>query len=405
MNWGQIAQDRLSEIAACSVDSNGVTRFPFTPEHRAALDVIRSWMSRAGMNTHLDAAGTLVGHKGSTAGSPTFLIGSHQDSVRNGGRYDGIMGVVLGCLAVEKLAADGIDLPFAVEVLAFADEEGVRFPTALMGPRALAGTFDPSVLDMLDQSRTSLRSAMADFGCAPDQVTSLARDPATTLGYLEVHIEQGPVLEQEDSALGVVTGICGIERNTVVFTGDTGHAGTVPMASRCDALVAASDFVSAVFDAAREIADLRATVGALSPHPNVVNAIPRQVELTLEIRALQDVTRTSFAETAKTMGGSIATNRNVEFSIKRTYAQPAVPCNVTLVEKLQTAVTPICPTAPSLPSGATHDASAMADLCPISMLFVRCKDGVSHKPEEYATSDDMGLAIHTIGEFLKAVEV
>ncbi|MGH1416928.1 MAG: M20 family metallo-hydrolase [Pelagimonas sp.] len=404
MNWGQCAQDRLSDIARCSVDTTGVTRFPFTPQHEAALDVIRLWMSQAGLKVHMDAAGTLIGRKEGPKGAPTFLIGSHQDSVRNGGRYDGIMGVVLGCLALEKLVADGIELPFSVEILAFADEEGVRFPTALMGPRALAGTFDHAVFAMTDSGGVSLRDALAGFGGDPDRFTSLAREPAKTLGYLEAHIEQGPVLEAQDSALGLVTGICGIERNTVTFTGDTGHAGTVPMDSRRDALVAASDFISAIHDAAKKVTDLRATIGALSLHPNVVNAIPRAVELTLEIRALNDAVRDDFARLARSLGDNISGGRRVGFSMERTYEQPAVPCNGDLIDVLSAATGAICPTAPRLPSGATHDASAMADLCPISMLFVRCKDGVSHKPEEFAASDDMDAAIQSIAAFLVALE-
>ena len=405
MNWGQCAQDRLSDIARCSVDGEGVTRFPFTPQHEAALDVIRSWMSQAGLQVHMDAAGTLIGRKDGPEGAPTFLIGSHQDSVRNGGRYDGIMGVVLGCLALEKLAADGKELPFSVEILAFADEEGVRFPTALMGPRALAGTFDRAVLAMTDRDGVSLRDALAGFGGDPDRVSSLAREPAKTLGYLEAHIEQGPVLEAQDSALGLVTGICGIERNAVTFTGDTGHAGTVPMDSRRDALVAASDFISAIHDAAKTVSDLRATIGALSLHPNVVNAIPREVELTLEIRALNDAVRDDFARLARSLGDNISDWRRVGFSMERSYEQPAVLCNGDLIDAMSTATGAICPTARRLPSGATHDASAMADLCPISMLFVRCKDGVSHKPEEFATSDDMDAAIQSIAAFLRALDV
>ena len=405
MNWGQCAEGRLSEIARCSVDGEGVTRFPFTSQHEAALDVIRSWMSQAGLQVHMDAAGTLIGRKDGPEGAPTFLIGSHQDSVRNGGRYDGIMGVVLACLALEKLAADGNELPFSVEILAFADEEGVRFPTALMGPRALAGTFDRAALAMTDSDGVTLRDALADFGGDPDRVSSLAREPAKTLGYLEAHIEQGPVLEAQDSALGLVTGICGIERNTVTFTGDTGHAGTVPMDSRRDALVAASDFISAIHDAAKTVSDLRATIGALSLHPNVVNAIPREVELTLEIRALNDTVRDDFARLARSLGDNISDGRRVGFSMERTYEQPAVLCNGDLIDAMSTATGAICPTAPRLPSGATHDASAMADLCPISMLFVRCKDGVSHKPEEFATSDDMDAAIQSIAAFLRALEV
>lgn len=405
MNWGQCAQDRLSDIAGCSVDGEGVTRFPFTPQHEAALAAISSWMSQAGLQVHMDAAGTLIGRKEGPKDAPTFLIGSHQDSVRNGGRYDGIMGVALGCLALEKLVSDGFELPFSVEILAFADEEGVRFPTALMGPRALAGTFDPAVLAMTDRDGVSLRDALAGFGGKPDRVTSLARDPAKTLGYLEVHIEQGPVLEAQDSALGLVTGICGIERNTVTFTGDTGHAGTVPMDSRRDALVAASDFISDIHDAAKKVTDLRATIGALSLHPNVVNAIPRAVELTLEIRALNDAVRDDFARLARSLGEATSDKRQVGFSMDRTYEQPAVPCNGDLIDGLAAATSAICPTAPRLPSGATHDASAMADLCPISMLFVRCKHGVSHKPEEFAASDDMDAAIHAIAGFLRAFEV
>ena len=403
MDWGQIAQNRLAEIAQCSVDSEGVTRFPFTTEHGEAAKIIRAWMDAAGMAVRWDAAGTLIGRKEGPAGAPTFLIGSHQDSVRNGGRYDGIMGFALGCLAVEKLTAEGTDLPFAVEVLAFADEEGVRFPTALMGPRALAGTFDPSVLEMTDRSGVSLRQALADFGGDPDGVAALRRDPAATLGYLELHIEQGPVLEDADVALGIVTGICGIERNTVIFTGDTGHAGTVPMAGRRDALVAASEFITEVFDAANKIADLRATVGSLSLLPNVVNAIPRQVELTLEIRALQDEAREEFAAFAQALGQKIAQKRNAGFAMHRTYDQPAVPCDAGLVTALETSVRQGCPTAPRLPSGATHDASAMADLCPISMLFLRCKDGVSHKPEEFASDADMAAAIEAVSTFLTSL--
>lgn len=405
MNWGQCAQDRLSEIAECSVDAMGVTRFPFTPQHAAALDIIRHWMTLAGLHVHMDAAGTLVGRKEGPKGSPTFLIGSHQDSVRNGGKYDGIMGVALGCLAFEKLKAEGVELPYSVEVLAFADEEGVRFPTALMGPRALAGSFDPEIFGMTDIDGISLRAALAGFGGDPDRVVSLARDPAKTLGYLEVHIEQGPVLEAQDSALGIVTGICGIERNTVTFTGDTGHAGTVPMDSRRDALVAASDFISAIHDAAKQVTDLRATVGALSLHPNVVNAIPRTVELTLEIRALNDAVRDGFARLARSLADNISGARHVGFTMGRTYEQPTVPCEGDLIDALSTATRAICPTAPRLPSGATHDASAMADLCPISMLFVRCKDGVSHKPEEFATSDDMDAAIQSIASLLVALKI
>lgn len=395
MDWGEEAQERLARIATCSLDGPGVTRFPFTAEHRAACSVIEEWMVRAGLTPRYDAAGTLIGRAG-PEGRPAFLIGSHQDSVRGGGRYDGIMGVALGCLAIEAMQAEGIALPCPVEVLAFADEEGVRFPTALLGPRALAGTIDAGVFDLEDRDGIRLGRALEAFGGAPERVGALARTSSEVLGYLEIHIEQGPALEEAGKALGVVTGICGIERNVARFAGQTGHAGTVPMDSRRDALVAAADFISAIHDAAGKEPGLRATVGTLSLFPDVVNAIPSDVSLTLEIRHEDDRRRADFHDLARELGAAAADRRGAAFRLEQTYAQAAVPCDRTLVDALERAA----PGAPRLPSGATHDASAMADLCPIAMLFVRCRGGVSHRPEEFASASDMGEAIAATARFL-----
>jgi allantoate deiminase len=400
MEWGAEAERRLTEIAACSETTDGVTRLPFTPEHAAANVLIRRWMEQAGLSVHLDAAGTLVGRKAGPEGAPTLLIGSHQDSVRNGGRYDGIMGVVLACLALERLQAEGVALPFGTEVLAFADEEGVRFPTALMGPRALAGTLDPEIFDLTDRAGNRLGAALEAFGGDAEAALTLARDPTRTWGFLEVHIEQGPVLEEENLALGVVTGICGIERNRVRFTGETGHAGTVPMQGRRDALVAASRFVARVHDAACAQPDLRATVGTQEVHPDVVNAIPESVDLTLEVRAPDDADRARFADTARAEGEGLAAAAGLTFEMDRTYAQPAVPCDAPLRGALAKAVTARAGSARLLPSGATHDTSAMADLCPVAMLFLRCRDGASHSPREFASAADMGLAVEVLAEAL-----
>lgn len=401
MSWGDVAQERLTEIAKCSLDGPGVTRFPFSAEHRQALPLIRDWMERAGLSPQLDAAGTLVGRAGGEG--PAVLIGSHQDSVRNGGRYDGIMGVALACLALEKLRADGKSPGFPVEVLAFADEEGVRFPTALLGPRAMAGTVDPAVMEMTDRIGVSLGDALKDFGGDPARITSLARRPEETRAYLEVHIEQGPILETMDQPVGIVTEICGIERNSIRFRGTTGHAGTVPMAGRADALVAAADFISFVHDQARETTDLRATVGTLGVTPNVANGIPELAELTLEIRAPKDDRRRVFFDRMDTEAKRIAARRGVGYTCKRTYEQVAVPCGTDLIARLTRAVAAIGQAPVTLTSGATHDASAMADLCDIGMLFVRCKDGLSHRPEEFAEAGDMGIAIDALAQTLLAL--
>ncbi|NKX74618.1 Zn-dependent hydrolase [Rhodobacteraceae bacterium R_SAG3] len=401
MDWGQEAQRRLDEIATCSCPGPGVTRLPYTPEHADAVKQISDWMCRAGLEPRLDATATLVGRSASSSNGAAVLIGSHQDSVVEGGRYDGIMGVLIGCLALERLAAEGTVLPFPVEVLAFADEEGVRFPTALIGPRAIAGSFDPEVLEMCDADGLRLRDALEDFGGRPDDIAAEARGKDAARAYLELHIEQGPVLEQSDAAVGIVTGICGIERNSVSFGGETGHAGTVPMEGRRDALVAASEFIVKVHDAARRIDGLRATIGTLALKPDVVNAIARDATLTLEIRALSDAARLEFAAAAQVWGTEIAGTRDVSFAMSKTYEQTAVPCAPDLIQTLEQAAEDAGQNAPLLPSGATHDASAMADLCDISMLFVRCKDGLSHRPEEFASAEDMGAAIDVTCAYLR----
>ena len=402
MSWGEIAQQRLQEIAGCSAGAPGVTRFPFTPEHHAALKQIRTWMECAGLSSHLDAAGTLVGrHEGT---GPCVLLGSHQDSVRNAGNYDGIMGIALACLALEKLQSEHRSPRYPVEVLAFADEEGVRFPTALLGPRALAGTVDPAVLSKTDAEGCALKDALDAFGGNSSDLASLKRDPAHVRAYLEVHIEQGPVLEQRDIPVGVVSGICGIERNAVTFHGETGHAGTVPMDGRADALVAAADFIALVHDLAQAIPDLRATIGTCAISPNVPNGIPDTVELTLEIRAPSDDAREAFSARMAEIAADCADRRNVGVKMRQTYEQVAVPCDPEIVELFSDAAEKNGQTPLVLPSGATHDASAMSDLCPVGMLFVRCRGGVSHRPEEYASSSDMNAAINVLADTLAALE-
>jgi allantoate deiminase len=403
---GQEAADRLAALATCSAPGPGVTRLPFTPEHKRALDLLTVQMQAAGLAVHLDAAGTLIGRLEGPPGAPTLILGSHQDSVREGGAFDGAMGVVLPILAVQALRDRGIALPFAVEVMAFADEEGVRFPTALIGPRAVAGTFDPGVLDMADADGVPLRAAMTGFGLDPDALPGLARDPATVLGYVEVHIEQGPVLERQGEALGVVTAICGIERHGVVLTGETGHAGTLPMVLRRDALVGAAALVSEVDRMARATAGLLGTVGTLALAPGAVNAVPREVRMSVELRAPDDAVREAVGEALTAFARQTAAARGLTLEMQRSYAQAATPCDARLSDRLAEAVTATTgKAAPRLPSGATHDASAMADLCPVAMLFVRCRDGVSHRPDEFAAPQDMAAAVAALASFLASPDL
>ncbi|MDD7971823.1 M20 family metallo-hydrolase [Roseinatronobacter alkalisoli] len=399
-DWGMVAQNWLDRLAACSEPGAGVTRLPFTPEHRAALAVLRELMEAAGLAVHLDAAGTLIGRRDGPADAPALLLGSHQDSVREGGAYDGIMGVVLAVLALMKLRQDGVSLPFATEVLAFADEEGVRFPTALMGPRALAGTFDMAALELSDRDGISLRNAMQDFGLNPDALPDLKRDPSHCLGWIECHLEQGPVLEQAQQALGVVSGICGIERHSVTLTGSAAHAGTVPMALRRDALAGAAELVLAVEGVARRADGVLATVGSIHTRPNVVNAVPGDVSLTVEIRAPHDDSRATTRAQIEQKAQMIAADRNLALNMRRSYAQAATPCDTEMTLALTGAVRAGGGTGMTLASGATHDTSAMADLCPVGMIFTACRGGVSHHPDEYVTPDVMAQAVAALASAL-----
>lgn len=405
MDAGLIASKRLEEIAKCSLPGDGVTRLPFTDEHKQANTHIASWMKQAGMKVWLDAAGTLIGRlegRGARA-SQTFILGSHQDSVRNGGRFDGIMGVSLACLAIEQAFPEGNEPDFSIEVHAYADEEGVRFPTALLGPRALAGNHDPKVLKKRDNDDVSLEDALAAFGGKPDAIHSLKRSPDDVLGYLEMHIEQGPVLERENIAVGTVTAICGIERNTLTIQGKTGHAGTVPMQGRRDALVPAAKIVAETQDQARKLENLRATCGTLSIQPGAVNQIPETVSFSLEIRSPDDAARDTFRSHMVDYAHRVAEEQGCRLIVEKTYEQPAQDCDPHFRKLLEDACSMMQGRSISLPSGATHDASAMAELCPIGMLFVRCWSGVSHVPDEYAAPEDIGLAIAIATRFLRSL--
>jgi len=397
---GTEAARRLDLLSRCSEPGPGVTRLPFTPEHRAALDLLTLWMRDAGLAVTLDDAGTLVGRLDGPPGAPTLYLGSHQDSVREGGAFDGIAGVVLPLVALERLRAQGATLPFAVELLAFADEEGVRFPTALLGSRALAGTAEAAALDLADRDGITVDAALRGFGLDPHRIPLLARPRASALGFVEVHIEQGPVLERAGEALGIVTAISGIERHAITIGGETGHAGTLPMEGRRDALVGAAELVLAVRRIAAGGDGLRGTVGALEVHPNVVNAVPDRVRLTAEFRAPGDTAREAAGAELHRIAAEVAELHGLRIEARRTYAQPARPCDPRLSDALSAAVTAGGGQGLRLPSGATHDASAMADLCPMAMLFVRCRGGVSHRPEEHAAPGDLGAAIAALETFL-----
>jgi allantoate deiminase len=390
----EMLMDRLAELATLSDTPDGLTRLFLSDAHKRAVALVAGWMREAGLDTHLDAIGNLVGLKGN---GKTLLIGSHIDTVRDAGWYDGNFGVLAAIAAVQAAG----DLPYAVEIIAFGDEEGVRFPQTLSGSRAVAGRFDPAAFSGKDADGVSMGEALAAFGGDPAGVAAVARNPAEVLGYLELHIEQGPVLEAENLPVGVVTAINGASRFAVVVTGDAGHAGTVPMAMRRDALAAAAEMVLAVEAVGRSAPELVATVGAISVHPGAPNSVPGVAKFSIDVRAPVDASRHEAVLAITNAFDRIAGSRNVDLSLTQTHDAPAVVCSGRLREQLAAAVAAQDVPLRFLPSGAGHDAMAIADLCPVAMLFVRCKGGISHTPEESITAEDAQVAVDVLVEFLR----
>ncbi len=392
---------RLAELAAITDTPGALTRLFLSPAHALAIALVESWMREAGLETQRDAIGNLVGRTPHSAGKPALLLGSHIDTVRDAGAFDGNFGVLA---AISAYAATGAELPYAVEIIAFGDEEGVRFPRTLSGSHAVAGRFDLGALAGADAAGISLAEALRDFGCDPEQIPDIARDPALILGYVELHIEQGPVLEEKDLAVGVVTAINGASRFSVTVTGAAGHAGTVPMAMRKDALAAAAEQMLAIEARAAGAADLVATIGALSVHPGAPNSIPGRVTYSIDIRAPEDATRKAAIADITAQLQQIAARRHVEVTLKQTHDAPATLCAPWLQAQLGSAIASRNIAPFYLPSGAGHDAMAITALCPVGMLFVRCEGGISHTPGESVTAADADIAVSVLVEFLRHFE-
>lgn len=394
-------QNYIQTIAKCSTPGEGVTRLPFTTEHISGNNLLKKWMLAAGLKIQLDDAGTLIGkYVSPNPRAKTLLIGSHQDSGYNAGRYDGIMGVILPILALTELKKKKIDLPYHVEILAFADEEGVRFPTALMGPRSLAGTFNIKDLKLKDKNNISIEQALKKFGCNPRKINSLKRNKKDLLGFFEVHIEQGPVLESKNLAVGIVNGISGISRLKLEIEGYASHAGTTPMHLRKDSLAATAEVINTVEKIAKNNSNFLATMASIENKPNSVNAIPAKSISFIECRSVDDQKRRKLEKVIAKKVGLICKNRKLNFKLNKTYDQTAVSCDKKMMNKLKKSFQNLKINPFILMSGATHDASAMSDLCPISMLFVRSQKGLSHNPKEYTSEKDMQIAVKVIEKFL-----
>jgi allantoate deiminase len=400
----QTVMSRCDILATCSEEPDRLTR-PFASDAmRRAHEHVRKWMTEAAMTVRRDNTGNLRGrYEGASPGSPTLILGSHLDSVRNAGKYDGPLGVMVAIAAVQRLHDKEARLPFTIEVVAFADEEGLRFASTYLGSRALAGTFEPADLERTDASGVTMAEAIRNFGGDPERIGDDRWRDGTLLGYCEVHIEQGPALEARELPVAVVSAISGQNRYALTFAGVAGHAGTVPMERRHDALAAAAEFVLDVEREARVRPGLVATVGQLLVQPGAVNVIPGQVDLSLDVRHADDATRAGAAEQILERANGIANRRKLGVAVELVSENMAVRCAPRLVTLLSQAVAGLGHEVVQLPSGAGHDAVPLSTLTDVAMLFVRCKGGVSHNPAESVTAEDVGVAIDVLGRFLELV--
>ncbi|MBA2353991.1 MAG: allantoate amidohydrolase [Acidobacteria bacterium] len=398
-----------SELAARVVDCcRALARFSEEPESttrtflsepmRDVHATLTSWMTRAGMSTRVDGAGNLrgvyaaadPGPAESTRSVPTLLIGSHLDTVPRAGAFDGVLGVVIGIALVEAL--HGARLTYAIEVVGFSEEEGVRFGVPFIGSRAVAGTLDDDLLERRDAHGRCVAGAISAFGLNPADIPA-ARAQGPFLGYLEFHIEQGPVLDGLGVPLGIVEAIAGQTRADVVFTGGAGHAGTTPMSHRRDALAAAAEWIAIVEHEAQQRPGLVATVGHVSVEPGAANVIPGRCWATLDVRHADDEARKAAATRLAGAAHEIGSRRAVDVTWTSRLDQPAVAMHAAQIAVLQRAVlragVPVC----RLVSGAGHDAMIMAPLMPTAMLFLRSPGGLSHHPDEAVREDDVAAAL------------
>jgi allantoate deiminase len=397
MSDARAVLERCDLLARCSEEPDRLTRRFATPALGEARALVEGWMREAGLHTRRDPLGNLFGRR--AGGDRSLMLGSHIDTVRDAGRYDGALGVLVALACAERLR--GADLPFALDVAAFADEEGVRYGTGYLGSSVVAGRFDEAWLERADAGGTTLADAIRGWGGRPGQIADGRLRPEALLGYAEVHIEQGPVLDERGLPLGVVTGIAGQTRARVTFTGRAGHAGTTPMGGRRDALAAAAQWIAAVEAEARTGEGLVATVGEIAAEPGAPNVIPGRVLASLDVRHVEDAARERAVAALRAGAARIAAGRDVDAAWHELQSTPAVPCSDELSGELAAAAADVGIDAPRLPSGAGHDAAMIAALTPVAMLFVRCEGGVSHHPAESVRAGDVEAAITATTRFVE----
>jgi allantoate deiminase len=393
---------RCQAIAELSEQPGCTTRTFLSPPMREVHRILRDWMKHMGMSVSVDSAGNLRGfHAGLHWDAPRLLIGSHLDTVPCAGAFDGVLGVVLGIGLIESL--QGRRLPFAIEIVGFSDEEGVRFGVPFIGSRALVGTVDAALLEKRDARGCSVAQAIRDFGLDPSSMPE-ALLQRSDLGYLEFHIEQGPVLDQLGLPLGVVEAIAGQTQARVSFRGRANHAGTTPMRLRQDAVAAVAEWILGVEHEARTTPGLVATVGRVEAIPGASNVIAGEARASLDVRHAIDAQRIAGVDRILSAARDITQRRELTFECSGRQEQRAVACDPDLVLRMEKAVERAGFPLQRMTSGAGHDAMILAQRVPVAMLFLRSPGGISHHPDESVLSRDVAAALQTGLHFLEQLE-
>ena len=410
MKFGTEILRQADVLATFTEDGPQLTRTYLSKEHKQAGDYLIGLMHDAGMTAGFDSLGNIVGrYEAGVPFAPVVMTGSHQDSVRNAGKYDGLFGILSPIACVKELNRRGLRLPYTLEIVGFGDEEGVRFPATLIGSKAMAGLFDPTWLDATDANGVTMRQAIDDFGGDAEKWRTLDRRNDTpdsehgeVIAFVESHIEQGPVLLNEGLAVGVVTAIAGATRLRVNVTGLAGHAGTVPMGARQDALTAAAEMILFVESYCTKNAGLVGTVGIMSVKPGAVNVIPQDVEFTIDVRSSEDARRAKAVNTITAEFAIIAMRRNVVVAADLFFSSNAAPCDAGLQKQFAQAIEAHGIAPRYLPSGAGHDAMVFPAVAPTAMLFVRCgNNGISHHPDETMSAEDAEIATSVLLHFFE----
>ncbi|HBG6506717.1 TPA: M20 family metallo-hydrolase [Clostridioides difficile] len=398
---GKKCMDYLQTLGKISSTTNGLTRLILTQEHKKSIDLISSWMEGLNLDIEIDEIGNVIGtYKSSFPNAPTLVVASHQDSVKCGGIFDGMLGIIVPLVGLEEAKHNNRSYPFNIKLIAFAEEEGTRFETSLMGSKVFAGTFKEELLKSVDENGITLEEAVTKFGFNTKNLTNL--HPRKDVdAYLEFHIEQGPVLENESLPAGIVSSITGFKSFKISVNGKSGHAGTLPMNMRLDAGCCACECVLAIEKVAKTTADLVATVGKMNFYPSSSNVVPERAEFTLDVRSCSQEILDNSVEKIFNEISHICENRKLNYTSELAFENVPVPCSNKITKIIEKSFIDLNLNPFYIYSGAGHDAQEMDNITDIGMVFIRCAGGVSHNPDESVSVDDLDTAVKI---FLKILD-